>query len=160
MLPKLVVSILFEWSIGSEALGQQSQPIVHFSNPAGLAVPKGYSQLVEVDLGTVRMVIISGQVAMDSTGNVVGKRNPAVQFDQIFRNIQAAVKAVHGKMENVVKLTYYLRDVANLPAVRDARDNYINRQCPPASTAVEVSNLFKEEFLGEVEATVIIPKGK
>jgi enamine deaminase RidA (YjgF/YER057c/UK114 family) len=125
-----------------------------------LATPKGYSQLVDIDLGTVRMILISGQVALDSAGNIVGKGDPKRQFEQIFRNLRAAVESVHGTMDNVVKLTYYLRDIRHLPAAREARDKYVNVQHPPTSTAVEVSNLFRGDFLGEVEATVIIHKGK
>ncbi|WP_461053897.1 RidA family protein [Spirosoma arcticum] len=95
-----------------------------------------------------------------SAGNVVGKDDPKLQFEQIFRNLWAAVASVHGAMDNVVKLTYYLRDIRHLPAVRETRDKYVNVQHPPTSTAVEVSNLFRADFLGEVEATVVIPKGK
>lgn len=149
-----MLSTIAFWLIQVVAFSQA----VTFSNPVGLAVPKGYSQLVEVDLGTARMVLISGQVAMDAAGNVVGKNDPKLQFEQIFKNLKTAVESVNGKMENVVKLTFFLRDVAHLPIVREVRDTYVNRQHPPASTAIEVSNLFRPEFLGEVEATVIIPR--
>ena len=160
MVQKLVVITLVFGFVCSKTFSQPSASIVQFSNPTGLATPKGYTQLVEVDLGTARMVLISGQVALDSAGNVVGKGDPKRQFEQIFRNLQAAVKSVHGQMNNIVKLTYYLRDITHLPVVREARDKYIDIQHPPASTAVEVSNLFRPDFLGEIEATVIIPKGK
>ena len=106
------------------------------------------------------MIIISGQVALDSTGTIVGKDDPKRQFEQIFHNLRAAVESVHGTMYNVIKLTYYLRNVAHLPIVREIRDKYIDVQHPPTSTAVEVSNLFRPDCLGEIEATVIIPNGK
>ena len=55
-----------------------------------------------------------------------------------------------------MKLTYYLTDVENLPAVRIARDEVIDTARPPASTAVQVSALFRPELLLEVEAFAII----
>ena len=155
----VATTLVFGFAYG-RAFSQQVLPTIHYSNPAPLAVPKGYTQLVEIDLGTARMILISGQVAQDSAGNIVGKGDPKLQFEQIFRNLYLAVKSVHGTMDNVVKLTYYLRDIAHLPVVRETRDRYVNRQHPPTSTAVEVSNLFSPDFLGEVEATVIIPKAK
>ena len=142
------------------ATGQSTDQLVKFSNPATATTPKGYSQLVEVDLGTVRMVILSGQVALDKSGEVVGKDDPKAQFEQIFRNIQALVQSAGGTMKQVVKLTYFVRDVAHLPLLREVRDRYISQEYPPASTAVEVSNLFRNEFLAEVEAIAIIPKIK
>ncbi|UFH53314.1 RidA family protein [Spirosoma sp. KNUC1025] len=160
MIPKIASSGVLFWFLHYVAFAQQTQPLTRFLNPPGMTVPKGYSQLVEIDLGTARMVLISGQVAMDATGNVVGKGDPTLQFEQIFRNLQTAVESVRGTMENIVKLTFFVRNVAYLPAAREARDKYINREQPPTSTAVEVSNLFRPEFLAEVEATVIIPKNK
>ena len=160
MVRMIVVTTLFLGFTHGRTFSQQTQPTIHYSNPSSLAIPKGYTQLVEIDLGTARMILISGQVAQDSAGNIVGKGDPKLQFEQIFRNLYLAVKSVNGTMDNVVKLTYYLRDIAHLPVVRETRDKYINLQHPPTSTAVEVSNLFRPDFLGEVEATVIIPKGK
>ncbi|MCF2496678.1 RidA family protein [Dyadobacter chenhuakuii] len=144
----------------TNSFSQQIPQTIQYGNPASLAIPKGYTQLVEIDLGTARMILISGQVAQDSAGNTVGKGDPKLQFEQIFRNLDLAVKSVHGTMQDVVKLTFYLRDIAHLPVVREVRDRYVNLQQPPTSTAVEVSNLFKPDFLAEIEATVIIPKGK
>lgn len=160
MLQKLFLATLVVGFTSGKTLGQQVPLGIQFSNPTTLPTPRGYSQLVEIDLGATRMIIISGQVALDSTGNIVGKDDPKRQFEQIFHNLRAAVESVHGTMNNVVKLTYYLRDVAHLPIVREVRDKYINVQQPPTSTAVEVSNLFRSDCLGEIEATVIIPKSK
>jgi enamine deaminase RidA (YjgF/YER057c/UK114 family) len=56
----------------------------------------------------------------------------------------------------VVKLTFFVLDVADLPAVRLARDAVIDTARPPASTAVEVSALFAPGYLLEVEAWALV----
>lgn len=127
-------------------------------NPSTLATPKGYSHAAIVDLGTCTMVIMSGQVAIDSAGNLVGKEDIGKQTGQVFANIQKIVTAAGGTMDNIVKLGYFTTDVTQIAAIRAARDKYINNQKPPASTLVQVSKLFREDVLIEIEATAIIPK--
>jgi enamine deaminase RidA (YjgF/YER057c/UK114 family) len=48
-------------------------------------------------------------------------------------------------------LNIYVVDMAHLPILREIRDGYVNAQRPPASTAVQVSRLAREEFLLEIE---------
>lgn len=62
----------------------QASKTVQFINPATLSTPKGYSHAAVVDLGTCTMVIISGQVALDSAGNLVGKGDIAAQTEQVY----------------------------------------------------------------------------
>lgn len=131
---------------------------VTLKNPEGVAKPKGYSQAAEIDLGKSKMLIISGQVALDAEGKVVGMNNFEHQAEQVFKNIKAIVESSGGTMNNVVKLTFYLRDVSNIIKLREVRDRYINTASPPVSTLVEVSDLFRDEFLLEIEATAVIEK--
>ncbi|MBL7833448.1 MAG: RidA family protein [Cyclobacteriaceae bacterium] len=131
---------------------------VTLKNPEGVAKPKGYSHAAEIDLGKSKMLIISGQVAMDAEGRVVGMNNFEQQADQVFKNIKTIVESSGGTMNDVVKFTFYLRDVSNIVKVREVRDRYVNTATPPASTLVEVSDLFRDEFLLEIEATAVIPK--
>ena len=134
-----------------------SQNVI-LKNPEGVAKPKGYSHAAEIDLGKSKMLIISGQVAMDAEGRVVGMNNFEQQADQVFKNIKTIVESSGGTMNDVVKLTFYLRDVSNIVKVREVRDRYVNTASPPASTLVEVSDLFRDEFLLEIEATAVITK--
>src|SRR5215204_412919 len=87
-------------------------------------------------------------------GLLVGRREG--QARQVFDNLQAALQAVGAGFEQVVKLTYYLVDASQLPIVREVRDQYINTQQPPASTAVEVRRLVRDDLLIEVEAVAVI----
>jgi 2-iminobutanoate/2-iminopropanoate deaminase len=54
-----------------------------------------------------------------------------------------------------VKLNYFLADVSQIASVREIRDEYVNTEQPPASTLVEVSRLFRDEVLVEIEAVAI-----
>jgi enamine deaminase RidA (YjgF/YER057c/UK114 family) len=125
-----------------------------FINPEALARPTGYTHVVEAR-GS-RTVYISGQVALDRQGNLVGIHDMKAQAEQVFQNLQAALAAVNAGFEDVVKLTYYLVDISEIQAVRDARDRYIDPTQLPASTAVEVRQLVREEFLLEIEAIAVL----
>jgi reactive intermediate/imine deaminase len=126
----------------------------NFINPETMHTPTGYTHVVEVTAG--RPVYIAGQVALDPAGVLVGPGDIRAQARQVFDNLQAALQAVGASFEQVVKLTYYLVDVTELPVVREVRDQYVNTQQPPASTAVEVSRLVRDDLLVEVEAVAII----
>jgi len=116
----------------------------------------GYSQMATVTGGTI--VFISGQVALDRTGNIVGKDDFRAQLQQVFENLKAAVEAAGGTFDDVIKLNSYIVDMSHLADFREVRDKYVNVKSPPASTAVEVSRLFRPEFLVEVEAVAIVKK--
>ncbi|MFL6220164.1 MAG: RidA family protein [Actinomycetes bacterium] len=74
----------------------------------------------------------------------------------MFDNLQAALQAVGAGFDQVVKLTLFLVDATQLPVVREVRDQYINIQQPPASTAVEVRRLVRDDLLIEVEAVAVV----
>lgn len=116
----------------------------------------GYSQLAIVTEGT-RVVFIAGQVALDRSGHVVGKDDYRVQTQQVFENIRAAVEAAGGTFHDVIKLNTYILDISHLAEFREVRDRYIDLQNPPASTAIQVSRLFRPEFLVEIEAVAVVP---
>ena len=96
---------------------------------------------------------VSGQIAVDTSGNVVGEGDCEAQTRQVMSNIQAVVKAVGGSMGNVVKITCFLTDVANYPAYSKVRSETFPSN-PPASSTVIVAGLVRPELLVEVEAIV------
>lgn len=129
---------------------------VRFLDPAGLSKPTGYTHVVEVP-AAARTLYLSGQIALDAKGNLVGAGDFAAQAEQVFANIDIALKAAGGSFRNVVKLNMYVTDMSQLKALRTARDKYIDTQHPPASTLVEVSKLTHDGLLLEVEATAVLP---
>jgi enamine deaminase RidA (YjgF/YER057c/UK114 family) len=138
----------------TDAASTQPPATANFINPQTLHHPAGYTHVVEVTAG--RPVYIAGQVALDPAGTLVGPGDIGAQTRQVFANLQAALQAVGAGFDQVVKLTYYLVDATQLPVVREVRDQYINTQQPPASTAVEVRRLVRDELLIEVEAVAVI----
>lgn len=137
---------------------QTQNATVQLVNPSSVAVPKGYSQAAVIDLGSSTMVIMSGQVPLDKEGKLVGKDDISQQAQQVFRNIKNIVEEMGGTMNDIVKLTYLLTDLTQIQSIRSIRDQYINMQKPPASTLAQVSKLFRDDVLIEIEATAVIPK--
>lgn len=144
--------------LSSGYVAAQTKSSVTFKNPPTLSKPTGYSHAAEIDLGTSKILLISGQVSLDVEGKIVGEDNVEQQTEQVFKNIQAIVENSGGTMNDLVKITIYLRDVSNIVKFREVRNKYINVNNPPASTLVEISKLARDEFLLEVEATAVIPK--
>ncbi|MCX5010768.1 RidA family protein [Streptomyces sp. NBC_00555] len=122
--------------------------------PEGVSPGTGYSHVV---WGTGRFVAVSGQCALDEKGEVVGEGDAAAQARQVFENLRRCLAAAGAGFDDVVKLTYFVTDVAHLPAVRAARDAVIPADRQPASSAVQVSALFRPELLLEVEAFAVVP---
>jgi reactive intermediate/imine deaminase len=116
----------------------------------------GYSQVAAVTGGNI--VFIAGQVALDKSGNIVGKDDFRAQVQQVFENLKAAVEAAGGNFSGIVKLNSYFLDLSHLPEFREVRDTYINLKNPPASTAVQVPRLFRPELLVEIEAVAVVKK--
>ena len=150
----LIILILISIDVHS----QTDTSAVKFVNPSSLSRPTGYSHSVEVDLGKYKMVFISGQVALNNEGKVIGKDDLKKQAEQVFQNIKAIVENAGGTMDNIVKTGIFMVDVSQVPALREVRNKFINTQNPPASTLVQVSKLFRDDLLIEIEATAIIPK--
>jgi reactive intermediate/imine deaminase len=128
---------------------------IQFINPPTLTTPPGYTQVVTVTNG--QTIFISGQVALDAAGALVGAGDFAAQARQVFENLQAALVAAGASFVDVVKISIYVLDFANLPVLREVRDAYVNTERPPASTAVQVSRLAREEFLLEIDAIAVLP---
>jgi enamine deaminase RidA (YjgF/YER057c/UK114 family) len=125
-----------------------------YINPPTLAHPTGYTHIVEATGG--RTIYISGQVALDPSGNIVGQGDMRAQAQQVFENLHSALQAVGAGFRDVVKLTYFIVDMTQMPVVREVRDQFIHPEQLPASTAVEIRRLAREEFLLEVEATAVL----
>jgi enamine deaminase RidA (YjgF/YER057c/UK114 family) len=126
--------------------------IEHHVTPVGMAPGNGYSHAVVAE---GRVVAIAGQVAMNEAGELVGEGDASAQADRVFQNLSLALAAAGATFADVIKLTFFVTDIGVLPAVREARDRYVDLETPPASTAVQVSSLFRPGFLMEIEALAV-----
>jgi enamine deaminase RidA (YjgF/YER057c/UK114 family) len=124
----------------------------HIPAPDGVAPGRGYTHVVT---GTGRLVAVSGQVAFDEHNQIVGKGDPAAQARQVFENLRRCLIAAGTTFADVIKLTYFVTDVAHMPAIRAVRDEYLDPAQLPASTAVQVAALVFPDLLLEIEALAL-----
>jgi enamine deaminase RidA (YjgF/YER057c/UK114 family) len=126
-------------------------------NPPTMPKPVGYSHVAEVNAG--RTIYIAGQLGLDPSGKMAGAPGDfRAQATQVFENLKAALTAVGGGFEDLVKLNAYFTDIAaHIPVFREVRDRYVSKDTPPPSTAVQVSRLARDGFLLEVEAIAVLP---
>ena len=128
---------------------------IELISPKSIHRPAGYSHVAKVHAGT--LLFIAGQVALDRTGTLVGSGDFTAQARQVFANLKLAVEAAGGSFRNIVKLNVYVLDAARIPEYREVRDQYVDIDHPPASTAVQVVAFVGPEFLLEVEAVAVLP---
>ena len=102
-----------------------------------------------------RLLYISGQVAWDASGNIVGKGDVRVQARQAFENLRGVLQAAGGDVENLMKITTYITKIENFPAVAEARTATFKGELP-ASTLIVVKALFHPDFLIEVEGVAAV----
>jgi enamine deaminase RidA (YjgF/YER057c/UK114 family) len=131
-----------------------AQSSTRYINPPALAKPTGYTHVVIAPDG--RTVYIAGQVALDSTGAVVGEGDFTAQAEQVYRNLERALQSVDGSMADLVKTTTFITDIKNLPSLREVRSRRLSKLQPPANTLLEVSSLARPELLIEIEAVAIL----
>ena len=126
-------------------------------SPPQLPKPVGYSHLAEITGG--KIIYIAGQVALDASGNIVGKGDYRAQLEQVFTNLKTALEAADASFKNVVKLNYYIVDSVDRSqffAYREVRDKHVDTANPPVATVVVVRGLFMPEFLVEIEAVAAV----
>ena len=121
-------------------------------------IPPGVSANPALSPGVIvgDLLFVSGHVATDKSGNVVGVGNAEAQSRQVMANIRDVVTAAGGKMEDVAKITCFLTDIANYGAYSKVRAETWPKD-PPASSTVVVAGLVRTELLVEVEAIVRLP---
>jgi 2-iminobutanoate/2-iminopropanoate deaminase len=114
----------------------------------------GFSQAWRVD-GAQSIVFLSGQGAISADGEVVGEGDFEAQVRQTFDNLRTVLEQAGGSLTDIVKLTVYLTDVANVREYGRIKADYI--QGPqPASTAVGVAGLALPAMMIEVEAVAVL----
>ena len=122
-------------------------------NPRTMAKPNGYAYAVK-KAGTP--VFISGQVAINDSGQIVGEGDAAAQTEQVFRNLRTVVEAAGGSLDDIVKLTIFVTDPSYRAAIVAGRQNHFKDNAYPASTYVVVSALAVPQLLVEIEAVAIL----
>ena len=102
------------------------------------------------------LLFVSGQCAVDENFNLVGKGDIRAQTRKTLENVKTVVEAAGGSLDDIVKVTVYVRDMSHLKAIHDVRFEYFTNNLP-ASTLVEVSRLISDDYLIEIDAVAFIP---
>ena len=118
----------------------------------GIHPARGYAHAWRVG----DMMFISGQVAQNQQGEVVGKGDIREQTHQVFRNLRTVLGASGATFRDIVKLNIYCTDAAGIPGVREVRMHYLEGHTP-SSTLVVVDGLALPDYLVEIEAVAVLP---
>src|SRR5215472_16355049 len=97
--------------------------IQRLPTPEGVAPSPAYTHVVT---GAGRLVAVSGQIATDAEGALVGVGDPEAQARQVFENLRRCLAAAGATFDDVVKLTTFVTDMASLPAIRRVRDTFVD----------------------------------
>lgn len=133
-----------------------TQSETRFLNPDGLNKPAGYTHVVITE--PRKLVYISGQVAWDAKGEIVGKGDFRAQVTKALENLKIALTTAGATLDDLVKVNYYVVNLKpdQVPVIRDVRSKYFSAEHPPASTLVGVTALVREDFLIEIEAVAVV----
>jgi enamine deaminase RidA (YjgF/YER057c/UK114 family) len=129
-------------------------------NPSGVWAPgdRAFSQGVIQGDGVV--VHVTGQVAWDERSAVVGGGDAAAQMEQAIENVRAILAAVGGVLDDIVSMTIYFVDRADLPAIQRVRARHFTAGTAPTSTLIQVPGLVVPEFLVEVVPLAVVPHSR
>jgi enamine deaminase RidA (YjgF/YER057c/UK114 family) len=131
---------------------------VQHINPDGLSKNPAFTNVISVT-GNVKTIYIGGQDAVDASGTIVGKGNIKQQTEQVFSNLQAALKAGGAELENVIKWNIYIVQGQSIqPAFEVFQNVWGRRPNPPAITVMFVFGLANPEFLVEMDAIAVVPE--
>lgn len=129
---------------------------IKFINPPELCPTFGWTHVVSAT-GS-KTIHISGQVAINAQGEVIGHGNMKAQTEQAFHNVGLALAAAGATFKDVVKTSLFVVGLKpeHVPIIREVRSRYVWSEYPPASTLVGVSALVGPEWLIEIEAVAVI----
>ena len=101
------------------------------------------------------LIFLSGQIPVDSKGELVGKDDVEAQCKQVFENMKAILKAAGATFDDIINITVYTSSIDYFPKIFDVRKQYFKGDCPPTSAGLVVS-LAKKEWLVEIDAIAVI----
>jgi enamine deaminase RidA (YjgF/YER057c/UK114 family) len=126
-------------------------------NPSSLAQPRGFNHGIVTTGG--RLLFLAGQDASDAEGRIVAPGDLVAQARQVLHNLHAMVHEAGGTMQEIVKLNVYVRDrdayLAALKPLGVAFREYFGGYYP-AMALFEISRLFQEEALIEMEGMAVL----
>jgi 2-iminobutanoate/2-iminopropanoate deaminase len=114
-----------------------------------------YAPVVSYDLGKHTLVFVSGLLARNANGEIVGVGDMAAQIHQVGANLEAALSSVGATLDDLVRTSTYVTHIDEFFQHVDARHRYLGESLP-TSTTVEVRRLSHPDFMVEIEAMAIM----
>jgi reactive intermediate/imine deaminase len=115
----------------------------------------GFSHAWHVD-GAQSVVFLAGQVPVSEDGEVIGVGDFEAQARRTFENMRTVLEQSGASFDDVVKVTVFLTDMSNLRDYARVRNEFVNTDATPASSAIEVSSLALPGMMIEVEAIAVL----
>ena len=112
----------------------------------------GYSRAVKVG----NHIEVSGTVAADENGNVVGKDDGYEQTKYILQKIEKALVSAGSSLKDVVRTRMFVTDISLFEQFAKAHGEFFSG-VKPCTSMIEVKGLVAAEYLIEIEATAILP---
>ena len=109
-----------------------------------------YSQAIRAN----GFVFVSGQVAIDPATQQVIAGDVAAQTDRVLKNLTAILKTASSALEEVVKSTVFLKNMADFSAMNEVYGRYFP-SAPPARSTVEAARLPKD-VLVEIDVIAVL----
>jgi enamine deaminase RidA (YjgF/YER057c/UK114 family) len=126
-------------------------------NPPHLPPPRGFNHGILTEGG--RLLFLAGQDASDGDGRIVSPGDLVAQYEQVLRNLQAVVTEAGGTMQDIVKLTIYVKDRDDyrrkLRELGQVHKKYFGAYYPTMAL-FEISNFFQDGNLVELEGIAVI----
>ncbi len=124
-----------------------------FENPSTVPPPVArYSHVARVG----NTLFISGQLAVDADGTLVGIGDVQAQARQIWANLLGILRHYGAGPRAIAKLTTFITHPSYRTRVGEARDEVYPAPPYPASTLVVVSALAEPQYLVEIEAVAVL----
>jgi enamine deaminase RidA (YjgF/YER057c/UK114 family) len=114
--------------------------------------PPGYTHVVTSTAG--KMVFISGRGGVANDGKMPADFR--TQAKNTFEDLKRCLALAGANFKDVVKINYYVTNLANTDELRRVRADYLDMQHPPAATLVQAG--LGGNALLEIEAVAMVPE--
>jgi enamine deaminase RidA (YjgF/YER057c/UK114 family) len=126
-------------------------------DPAAVAPPPGewFSHAAKIELAGTNLLFVSGQVAVDIKGNLVGKGDLGAQTEQVFANLHQILADQGATFEDIVNIRTFVTDMSRISEYGAVRARYLSGS-KPTSTTVEVGRLVNPDALVEIDVVAVV----
>lgn len=124
---------------------------INYSSGAVWEDKAGYSRAVKIG----NHIEVSGTVALDENGNLVGENDPYQQTKFIISKIEKALLNAGASLKDVVRTRMFVTDISRFDEYAKAHGDAFS-SIKPCTSMIEVKALVSAEYLIEIEATAIL----